>query len=428
MIKQATNIPLLVVVYPYKFHEFHYSLYELDYYFPYCEALVWDVSQLVNRRFADAIASEQSQRKTVLKVSKWLDLFQRILELRRRCNTSRVYLFSIIPNANPKEFFLSLVLRRLLLKTNVTFIERMNGGAPLYNPFASPDSTFSNKPPRWPDKLRIFFKTLSSFPELMVRLQYSLFRALTRWLPDTTTYRLVAGEHYLDPALCQHPRTAKLVPGHSDDYSRFLINSLTPYAKAHTRNHAVYLDSGGPLFPADEIQFGRKPYATCEVWYPSLTNFFKHLESERSLDVHIAGHYKSAHPPAPDYYGKRAVRYGMTVDLVRSSELVIAGASTAISYAVLFRKPLIFIFSNQSKFDIETMSNIRLMAALLACTPVNIDEPPWDFDTLLHVSESHYRAYELAYLTSAGPTRPNHQIILEDIMKLTLSPTHSAQK
>ena len=428
MIERTASIPLLVVIYPYNFDEFRYELYELDYFSVYCSVVVWDISLLVNRKFANLIVSKRSQRNNVFVVSKWLDLFRHIFELRRQCITTALYINNVSWHSNASEFLTSLVLKLLMRKTNVTFIERVNGGIPLHYPVASTHGIPTKQPSAWLNKLPTFFTTLTSFTELKVRINYYLFRALTRWLPPATTCRLVAGEHYMHQALRQHPRTAKLVPGHSDDYSRFLINSLTPYAKPHTRNHAVYLDGGGPLFPGDGIQFGKKPSETCERWYPSLTNFFQHLESERILDVHIAGHYKSAHPPAPDYYGKRAVRYGMTVDLVRSSVLVIAGASTAISYAVLFRKPLIFIFSNQSKFDTETMDCIRLMAALLACTPVNIDEPPWDFDSLLHVSEPHYRAYELACLTSAGPTRPNHQIILEDIMKLTVSPTHSAPK
>ena len=413
----------MVVIYPYKFNDFLDTLYEPNYFPPYCEVAVWDVSRLVNAKFANNIASAGSQRKHVLQVSKWLELFRQIFKLRHQCNTSHVYIKSLIPNANSGEFFLSLVLKGLLLKTNVTFIERVNPGIPLYYPVASTGGALSSQQPTKLSNIRMYFTTLTTFTELMVRLQYSFFRALTRWLPPATTYRLVAGEHYLVPALRQHPRTAKLVLGHSEDYSKFIIGS-TKNVTVPRIKYAVYLDGGGPLFSGDHIQTGGIMSETCEMWYPALSNFLQNLETERNLVVQIAGHPKSAHPPAPDYFGKRAVRYGMTQDLVRNSGLVITIGSTAISYAVLYRKPVIFIFSNQTESDLQQMNYVWGVAAFLGTKPVNIDQPPWNFAELLHVNEACYEAYEKACLTSAGPPRPNSQIILEDIMGITVSPWH----
>ncbi len=417
MVDRPANTPLLLVMFPYKFTEFYYTKLELNYFPPYCEVAVWDISQLVNRNFSDAIAGERSQRPNVVVVAKWTDFIRRVLELRLQYTTSQLYVAGDIPNANGPEFLTSLIVKYLLRKQNVTFIERSNGGIPLYYPVASTGGALSSQQPTKLSNIRMYFTTLTTFTELMVRLQYSFFRALTRWLPPATTYRLVAGEHYLVPALRQHPRTAKLVLGHSEDYSQFIIGS-TKNVTVPRIKYAVYLDGGGPLFSGDHIQTGGIMSETCEMWYPALSNFLQKLETERSLVVHISGHPKSAHPPAPDYFGKRAVRYGMTQDLVRNSELVITIASTAISYAVLYRKPVIFIYSNQTKSDLQQMKDIWGMAAFLGTKPVNIDQPPWNFAELLQVNETCYEAYEKACLTSAGPPRPNYQIILEDILKL----------
>lgn len=428
MVERTASIPLLVVICPYKFNDFYHTAWELNYFPPYCETAVWDVSQLVNKKFGDAIASGGSRRQNVLHVSKWLALFRQILTLRHQSNSSRVYIYYLIPNANPGEFFLSLVLKGLLLKTNVTFIEAVNAGIPLYYPVASTGGASSSQQPSKLATIRSFFTTLSTLTELMIRLQYFFFRALTQWLPPATTYRLVAGEHYLVPALRQHPRTAKLVLGHSDDYSDFLIRKRnSSYRAPRKTKAAVLLESPSPMFAGDEVQMGKTNFETSAQWYPALTRFLDQLELKTGAIVEIAGHYKSAHPPTPDYYGNRNVHSGMTQELVRSSELAITRNSTATGIAVLHRKPVIFIYSNQTKANPMEMRECWGTAAFLGTKPLNIDQPPWNFAELLRVDESRYQAYEKACLTSAGPQRPNSQIILEDIMRIMVSPGHYAR-
>lgn len=429
MVERTAGIPLLVVIYPYNFDEFRYELYELDYFSVYCSVVVWDISLLVNRKFANLIVSKRSQRNNVFVVSKWLDLFRHIFELRRQCITTALYINNVSWHSNASEFLTSLVLKLLMRKTNVTFIERVNGGIPLHYPVASTHGIPTKQPSAWLNKLPTFFTNLTSFTELKVRINYYLFRTLTRWLPPATTCRLVAGEHYMHQALRQHPRTAKVVPGHSDDYSRYLIRTMTfsPTAPP-TTTLGVLIDGGGPMFPGDEGQTGSANNVTSSEWYPSLTNFIDQLEIATDARVEIAGHPKSAHPPTPDYFGNRPVHYGITQELVRNSKFVITQGSTAISYAVIYRKPLIFISSNQYHLNQGAGKENFLPAVFLGAAPVNIDKPPWNFEQLLQVNETQYKAYEKACLTSAGPHRPNFQIILEDIMKLTVSPTHSAPK
>ncbi len=425
MVDRPANTPLLVVMSPYKFTEFHYTKLELNYFPPYCEVAVWDISQLINRNFSDAIASERSQRPNVVVVAKWTDFIRRVLELRLQYTTSQLYVAGDIPNANGPEFLTSLIVKYLRRKQNVTFIERSNGGIPLYYPVASTGGTPSSQQPSKLSNIRMFFTTLSTFTELMIRLQYSFFRALARWLPSATTYRLVAGEHYKVPALRQYPRTATLVLSHSDDYSKYLVHTAKkPRTAPRNTKLAVLLEASGPMFASDFIQTGATTHVTSSEWYPALTKFLHQLESSTGVMVEIASHYKSAHPPTPEYYGQRNVRVGMTLELVRNSKFVITRQSTAISYAVLYRKPVILICSHQSLLETSESRLESILASFLGVTPVNIDQPPWNFEQLLQVDESRYQAYEKACLTSAGPPRPNSQIILEDIMRITVCPGH----
>jgi hypothetical protein len=79
--------------------------------------------------------------------------------------------------------------------------------------------------------------------------------------------------------------------------------------------------------------------------------------------------------------------------MVRQSVYVIALTSTAISYAVLFKKPVIFIYSNQLK-GIVIMNLINGMAEMLDTVPINIDDFPEDSHPYLKVDEAKYAACE----------------------------------
>jgi hypothetical protein len=74
------------------------------------------------------------------------------------------------------------------------------------------------------------------------------------------------------------------------------------------------------------------------------------------------------------------------------------------------------------KNDLMAMNNIKMMAAALGDTPVNIDDPTINISALLTVNEEKYSAYEKACLTSVKILRPNVQIILEDVMGIITNP------
>ena len=157
-------------------------------------------------------------------------------------------------------------------------------------------------------------------------------------------------------------------------------------------------------------------YFTSEVWYPALSNFFEFLEGDRQLTVRVAGHYKTNFDSPSLLFGNREVIYGRTPELVASSKFVITRISTAISFAVLYKKPIIFIYSDQLLKDSEFMSQIISISNVLGTSPINIDHFPTNLESYLRVNEDKYRKYTLDFLTSKPNGVPNYRIILQDIM------------
>ena len=66
MNKHSASKPVLLVLYPYPVSEFLYSLMELDYFEPYCDVIVWDVSTLANPTFASALTYARASRSNIV--------------------------------------------------------------------------------------------------------------------------------------------------------------------------------------------------------------------------------------------------------------------------------------------------------------------------------------------------------------------------
>jgi hypothetical protein len=247
------------------------------------------------------------------------------------------------------------------------------------------------------------------------------YQRLGNFTANITTHRLIAGKDY-DSIAKESFRAGKsieLVYGHSEDYSTYLLEkSKTNTFEAPYERICTFIDGPGPMFTGDVAYYGRKVYFTSEVWYPALSGFFDMIEAETGVKVVISGHYKSRHPDVAPCFGNRYVYYGKTKEMVERSEFVITRASTAISYAVIFRKPVIFIYSNQLLNDNNSMYDIKGMAASLGNLPVNIDCPDPCVKQILKINEEYYSSYKNACLTSALSDKPNFRIILEEVMQM----------
>jgi hypothetical protein len=323
-------------------------------------------------------------------------------------------------NNSLKEFICNLILTISLRSQNVAVLEYCNGGVPVRFPSSDslPDKDFEAG---FFKKSVNFIKRASTLREISKTILIVLFQRLGSLIATATTHRLVAGDDYLSIANVKFraKKRIKLVLGHSEDYSNNLlemsksIEFVSPYSRI-----ATYIDGPGPMFTGDVVYFSRKVHFTSDIWYPALSRFFDRIEAESGVRIIIAGHYKSKHPHIAPYFGNRQVFYGLVRELVMNSEFVLTRISTAISYAVIFRKPVISIYSDQLKSDLTMMHDIRGMASVLGNTPININDPAQDLNGLLTVKEDRYKYYEKACLTSTISTRPNCQIIMEDVLNI----------
>ncbi len=223
-----------------------------------------------------------------------------------------------------------------------------------------------------------------------------LLRALPDQSPDIA---LVAGSSWQS-----NPRfvSAKIkIPAHSFDYEKYRrVNAVTSNQSAS--QWALYIDQSLPCHE-DVIELGYTQPVSFERFSVALKQFFDRFEQESGMPVRIAA-YPSARSDA--YYkamfGDRDVVFGQTAELIKGAAVVFAHASTALSFAVLWRRPLVFLVSEELR-NSWYMPWVLAPQRVLRAPLVDIDEEAAGCVVAKEgvvVDALSYEAYENTYLRS----------------------------
>lgn len=194
---------------------------------------------------------------------------------------------------------------------------------------------------------------------------------MLKFMPDQTPdFALVAGTSWHT-----NPRiygAKKKIPAHSFDYETY--RDLRGGGRSHRPEYLVYLDET-IAGHEDNKELGLAEPATPERFYPALNKFFDTVEARFGLRVVVAGYPSTKAVELRQYFGGRDVVFGETATLIRDAKLVLAHASTAISYAVLWRKPIVFLTSDEIASS-WYQSWVEAPRAILRSNLVNIDAVP----------------------------------------------------
>ena len=402
---------LYIYIYPYKFLDFLWDLSELNEFNEFLDVQVWDLSVLLSKRFDESIVIERCKRKEVVVIASFIDFIGKVIAIRKIAKTSKVCVFNPFTTCiRTKEFLCSIILILFLKNVNIKVYDIRMGGVPLFN--------VENKELY---TLRIFkFLKRVTIKELYYNIFSIVSRKLLKIIPSITQYSLVAGKQWESLAI---DNTKIIVKGNSFDFSGYLRsecgisgNKASYDNEPILGDYGLFLSTPNPKFGTDDL-IGAKPAPwTSEVWYPALCKFFDQIEKETSTKIEIAGHYRAKFEPNDPIFGYRNVHNGKTRELIKGAKYVITLGSTAISYAVIYRKPILFIYSNQLISHIEAMSGPTNLAKYFGQVAININEWHGNLSDYLMVNEERYKAYESDALTSTATRRPNVQIILEDII------------
>jgi hypothetical protein len=377
----------LIVVWPYRFRDFDWQRFELEQLSQHVEVHVHELIDALTPEFASAYAN-QSERPEVKRFSSlkdWRREFKKV--------SKDSVIFTHVRPINLKSTLVCLTLRRASQKT----IGFLLGGAVVPGGGKHASSTF----------------VIS-----ILKIVYHFFRRnlLAIAMPS---FVAVAGTETERRARRDFSRNTKPIQVGSFDYSQFL---LIQKSSKLISDSAVYLDTGFPGFPRDEVLTGHTELISAKDWYPNLGKFFSFVETTLQYKVDVAIHPKHVGRDHSPLFGNRACLGGQTAALVAERKLVIATNSTAISFAICFDKPLILVWSDsiESGVDARKKSFIENFATETGARIFNIDREYTEQELrgALVIDPAKRESYKRKYLTSRTDDKPNYQVLLDEVINV----------
>ena len=375
----------LIVIWPYRFRDFDWERFELEYLSQHVEVHVHELIEALTPEFAAAYAnqSEHPSVKRFSSLKEWRREFKKI--------SKDAIVFTHVRPINLQSALICLTLRN----SGARIVGFSTGGVPF--------SDFRLNPGK------------REFPDTVKRiLHFARRNLLAVLMPDQV---VVGGSEEVARVHRDYPHSTLQILANSSDFSNTLrLNE----AVIDTQNLAVFLDTGFPGFPRDEIVEKIVEQVSGTDWYPKINQFFKFVELTLATRVDIAMHPKHVGRNHQPMFGSRLTIGGQTPEMVAKCSLVIATNSTSISYAVAFAKPLILVTSDQIQNgrDQYKASLIANIAKETGAKIFNIDREytEQELRDALVIDHAKRESYKRKYLTSRTDGKPNYQVLLDEVI------------
>jgi hypothetical protein len=259
-------------------------------------------------------------------------------------------------------------------------------------------------------KIRVLYSSPEFFFIFASSLKKKILSSFQKTIPPDIA--ILSGEAGLPDHRAQ---AVHKIWAHSFDYDPYL--RFRDHADAGVEPYAVFLDQD-MAYHSDFLHSGIRSPVTADKYYSALHNFFGFLKDHTGLDLMFAAHPRSNYDKLPHLLNGLQPVTGRTPELIRDAKLVLCHDTTAISFAILWHKPLIFLTSDELErswfgYDISYFSKV-LHAPL-----VNID---WmtrlnpDLKTWMTIDEEAYDAYKKRYIKMPEtPEKPIWEIFTDYI-------------
>ena len=158
-----------------------------------------------------------------------------------------------------------------------------------------------------------------------------------------------------------------------------------------------------------------------QTYYAELDRFFALAEQKYGLEVVISAHPKARYSKN-EFRGRKVIADKTSV-LVRYAEFVICHASTSVGYAVLHRKPLWTIYTDEmhSLYKQNYMQSIWALSKYLRVPSFNVSQIEGAaIPELEKPKEDRFAAYERDFLVTLGiEGGQSKKVFLREILALS---------
>jgi len=203
--------------------------------------------------------------------------------------------------------------------------------------------------------------------------------------------------------------TTKIIYGHTLDYDIILQEKIVP----RENGYAVFIDEYVPYHP--DFIISKHENIDAEAYYGGLNRFFDWFEHQFKQEVVIAAHPRSRYDQKPQCYGARKIIKGKTAETIAGASCVLTHESTAISFAVCFKKPLFFLTCDEFEKTFHGPGQ-ELSAGKFGLKPINVDRPFDDLKLDFTYNNDLYARYFDDYIkTPDSPQKLFWEIVVDEL-------------
>jgi hypothetical protein len=202
------------------------------------------------------------------------------------------------------------------------------------------------------------------------------------------------------------------VPAHSYDYDLFLNKRA---GLTISEALVVFIDQDVPHHFEYDLN-GNISQIDADRYYADIRRCLAVAEQALGLPVVIASHPRATYQPNDERFGGRKVVRDQTLELIAQARLVLTHGSTAVNFAVMLRKPMVFITTEQMSRHRDA-EYVRRQAAAVGAQLVDASELSIGHMTqALSYDRRAYAEYSDQYIRYPGaPDVPLWQIVSETI-------------
>lgn len=215
-----------------------------------------------------------------------------------------------------------------------------------------------------------------------------------------------------------HKKTS-IIKGHNRAYD-FFIN------KKHTKSNKkekflVFLDENAP-YHSDYVRLGIRPFVTADKYFPVINLGLSEIAKSLNLKIKIAAHPRSNFEIMKKKYNHPLFE-NKTFELIRDADVVVSHSSTALEWAAIMKKPIIFVTTDemQSEFYAKSyLQSVDSFAIALGKKVVNFSHLPSinNWKDYLNIDAKKYEKYIENYVkTKESPKKLVWDIVIEYIEK-----------
>ena len=334
-----------------------------------------DLSNLCNKKFYNKEKGKFLKIKQLIKVNSISD-FNRYIEKNKIC--------CVLDIANPNSKALN-VFRNIINKNNIKLVNFQTSLYPIFK--------------------RDLFLKVKYFLRVVFFNKNLLLYYIKRLFKLKISFKKNYYNFFYDLVFCVGSAGANLNSKNKPKVKYIFANSLDYENYKNTKhlkkkqNFILFLDQYLPYHNA-YVHREIPPFVSPEKYYKSLNNFFNFIERSLKTKIIISTHPRSNYRNLLKIFGKRkTVNYKRTNEFISKSLAVINYTSTAMGFAVIHNKPLIFYTSDEINNSHDAY-HVNFLSQQLGSVLYNIDKIPLieKDNSLLKINKYKYKNYLNKYI------------------------------